>query len=221
MNILLDRFKEILFAVLPVSVIVLILSFTVLSIDITQVARFSLGALFIVLGLSIFLFGVDIGITPIGNLLGAYLIKTNKLAMVIGGGIVLGFIVAIAEPDLHILAGQVHSVTAGLLPKSTLVIVVSVGIGLLLAFGFARIAYGIPIHVALTVIYGLILVMGIFLSPEMLAISFDAAGAVTGVLLVPFVLALATGISSFRRDSKASEKTASASGITANLQVLP
>ncbi|HPL97009.1 MAG: DUF1538 domain-containing protein [Smithellaceae bacterium] len=206
MNILLDKFKEILLAVLPVSVIVLILGFTVLSIDLTQVARFSLGALFIVLGLSIFLFGVDIGITPIGNLLGAYLIKTNKLAMVIGGGILLGFVVAIAEPDLHILAGQVHTVTAGLLPKSTLVIVVSVGIGLLLAFGFTRIAYGIPIHVALTVIYGLVLLMGLFLSPEMLAISFDAAGAVTGVLLVPFVLALATGISAFRRDSRASEE---------------
>jgi len=76
----------------------------------------------------------------------------------------------------------------------------------MLSFGFARIAYGIPIHKALTVIYGLILLMGIFLSPEMLAISFDAAGAVTGVLLVPFVLALATGISAFRRDSKASEE---------------
>lgn len=206
MNILLDRFKEILLAVLPVSVIVLILSFTLLSIETTQVLRFSLGALFIVLGLSIFLFGVDIGITPIGNLLGAYLIKTNKPAIVIGGGILLGLIVAIAEPDLHILAGQVNAVTAGLLPKSTLVIVVSVGVGLMLSFGFARIAYGIPIHKALTVIYGLILLMGIFLSPEMLAISFDAAGAVTGVLLVPFVLALATGISAFRRDSKASEE---------------
>jgi len=206
LNILLDRFKEILLAVLPVSVIVLILSFTLLSIETTQVLRFSLGALFIVLGLSIFLFGVDIGITPIGNLLGAYLIKTNKPAIVIGGGILLGLIVAIAEPDLHILAGQVNAVTAGLLPKSTLVIVVSVGVGLMLSFGFARIAYGIPIHKALTVIYGLILLMGIFLSPEMLAISFDAAGAVTGVLLVPFVLALATGISAFRRDSKASEE---------------
>lgn len=206
MNILLDRFKEILLAVLPVSVIVLILSFTLLSIETTQVLRFSLGALFIVLGLSIFLFGVDIGITPIGNLLGAYLIKTNKPAIVIGGGILLGLIVAIAEPDLHILAGQVNAVTAGLLPKSTLVIVVSVGVGLMLSFGFARIAYGIPIHKALTVIYSLILLMGIFLSPEMLAISFDAAGAVTGVLLVPFVLALATGISAFRRDSKASEE---------------
>ena len=206
MNILLDRFKEILLAVLPVSVIVLILSFTLLSIETTQVLRFSLGALFIVLGLSIFLFGVDIGITPIGNLLGAYLIKTNKPAIVIGGGILLGLIVAIAEPDLHILAGQVNAVTAGLLPKSTLVIVVSGCVGLMLSFGFARIAYGIPIHKALTVIYGLILLMGIFLSPEMLAISFDAAGAVTGVLLVPFVLALATGISAFLSDSKASEE---------------
>jgi len=205
LNILLDRLKEIVLSVLPVSAIVLILSFTLVSMETAQILRFILGALLIVLGLSIFLFGIEIGIIPVGNLLGAHLIKTNKLAIVVAGGIVLGFIVAIAEPDLHILAGQVNSVTSGLVPKLNLVIAVSIGIGLLLSFGFARIAYGLPIHMTITGIYAIIFFLGLFLSPEFLAISFDAAGAVTGVLVVPFVLALARGISASRKDSKASE----------------
>lgn len=206
MNVLIDRFKEILLSVFPITAIVLILNFTLVPLETPQMLRFLLGALFIVLGLSIFLFGVDIGITPIGNLMGSQLIKTNKLAILAIGGIVLGFIVAIAEPDLHILAGQVDSVTSGLISKLSLVIVVSIGIGLLLSLGFARIAYNIPIHITLTVIYALIFILGLFMSPEFLAISFDAAGAVTGVMTVPFVLALATGISSPRKDSKASEE---------------
>lgn len=205
MNILLDRFKEILLSVLPVSVIVLILSFTLVSMETAQILRFVLGALLIVIGLSIFLFGIDIGIIPIGNLLGAYLIKTNRLTIVVVGGIVLGFIVAIAEPDLHILAGQVNSVTAGLVPKLNLVLAVSIGVGLLLSFGFVRIAYGIPIHITMTVIYAITFILGLFLSSEFLAISFDSAGAVTGVLVVPFILALARGISALRKDSRASE----------------
>lgn len=206
MNVLIDRFKEILLSVFPITAIVLILNFTLVPLEIPQMLRFLLGALFIVLGLSIFLFGVDIGITPIGNLMGSHLVKTNKIAIVAIGGMILGFIIAIAEPDLHILAGQVDSITSGLISKFSIVVVVSIGIGLLLSLGFARIAYNISIHRTFTVIYALIFISALFISPEFLAISFDAAGAVTGAMTVPFVLALATGISAPKKDSKASEE---------------
>ncbi|MDD4503959.1 MAG: DUF1538 domain-containing protein [Clostridiaceae bacterium] len=206
MNVLIDRFKEILLSVFPITAIVLILNFTLVPLETPQMLRFLLGALFIVLGLSIFLFGVDIGITPIGNLMGSHLIKTNKIAIVAIGGIMLGSIIAIAEPDLHILAGQVDSVTSGLISKFSIVVVVSIGIGLLLSLGFTRIAYNIPIHKTLTVIYALIFILALFTSPEFLAISFDAAGAVTGAMTVPFILALAIGISAPKKDSKASEE---------------
>lgn len=58
----------------------------------------------------------------------------------------------------------------------------------------------------LSVIYLIIFALAIFTSTEFLAISFDASGATTGAMTVPFILALATGISSMKKDSKASEK---------------
>jgi hypothetical protein len=121
-------------------------------------------------------------------------------------GLLLGFFISVAEPDLHVLAGQVDMVTGGLVSKLSIVLIVSVGIAVLLSFGLVRIIYGIPLNKVLTVIYGLICVLALFTAPEFMAISFDASSATTGALTVPFILALSLGVSALKKDSKASEK---------------
>ncbi|WP_174615892.1 DUF1538 domain-containing protein [Virgibacillus ihumii] len=206
MNVLISKLKEVLLAVLPITIMVLILNFTLTPLDPSLLARFIIGAILIIIGLSIFLFGVDIGITPIGETIGKAIAKSNKIWIVMIAGLSLGFFISIAEPDLHILAGQVEMVTSGLISKTSLVVVVSIGIGLLIAIGLVRIVYNIPLYKLLTILYLIIFVLAIFTSPEFLAISFDSSGATTGALTVPFILALALGISSLKKDSKASEK---------------
>lgn len=206
MNVLVEKFKEVLYAVLPITGLVLILNFTLAPLDSSLFIRFIIGAIFIIIGLTIFLFGIDIGITPIGQSMGGMLAKSNKIWIVILVGLGLGFFISIAEPDLHILAGQVENVTSGLISKGSIVIVVSIGIGLLIAVGLARIVYNFPLYKLLTILYLLIFALAIFTSPEFLAISFDASGATTGALTVPFILALALGVSAIKKDSKASEK---------------
>lgn len=206
MNVLVEKLKEVLFAVLPITALVLILNFTLAPLDSSLLIRFIIGAVFIIIGLTIFLFGVDIGITPIGQAMGGMLAKSNKILVVILFGLGLGFFISIAEPDLHILAAQVENVTSGLISKGSIVVVVSIGIGLLIAVGLARIVYNIPLYKLLTILYLIIFALAIFTSPEFLAISFDASGATTGALTVPFILALALGVSAIKKDSKASEK---------------
>ncbi|WP_449539133.1 DUF1538 domain-containing protein [Ferdinandcohnia sp. Marseille-Q9671] len=200
------KLKEVLYAVIPITVMVLILNFTLAPLDSMLLIRFIIGAIVIIVGLSIFLFGVDIGITPIGQTMGKGIAKSNKILIVIGAGLLLGFFISIAEPDLHILAGQVDLVTSGLISKTSIVIVVSIGIGALIALGLARIVYNVPLYKILSILYFIILVLALFTSPEFLAISFDASGATTGALTVPFILALALGVSTLKKDSKASEK---------------
>jgi hypothetical protein len=206
LNVLLDKFKEVLYSILPITVIVLILNFTFVPLGTTMLVRFLLGALLITIGLTIFLMGVDLGITPVGKLMGASLAKSNKVMILVFAGLLLGFVVSIAEPDLHILAGQVDMVTAGEITKWLLVIVVSVGIGVLLAAGLLRILFNVHLYKFLTVIYAIIFIVAIFATPEFMAIAFDASGATTGALTVPFVLALALGVSNLKKDSKAAEK---------------
>jgi hypothetical protein len=76
-----EKIKEVLFAVLPIALIVIILNFTIAPVEFYLVVRFLIGALLIILGLSVFLLGVDIGITPIGNLIGARLVKINNIRL--------------------------------------------------------------------------------------------------------------------------------------------
>ncbi len=206
MSVLTEKFKEVVFSVLPITVIVLILHFTISPLEPHHLVRFLIGSMLIIVGLSIFLAGVDIGITPMGNHLGAVLAKTHRIWKVGLGAALLGFVVSIAEPDLHILAEQVDMVTTGMISKLSILVVVSIGIAIMLAAGFIRILYNIPLYRLLTVIYLIIFALSIFTTPEFLAISFDASGATTGALAVPFILALALGVSSMKKDSKASEK---------------
>ena len=153
MNVLTEKLMEVLLAVLPITIIVTILNFTITPLGADLYIRFIVGALLIVAGLTVFLLGVDIGITQIGNLMGASIAKTNRLLIVIAAGLILGFVISVAEPDLHILAQQVENVTAGSIGKAGIVLVVSAGIALMLALGFIRILYNLAVNKIFTVLY--------------------------------------------------------------------
>ena len=206
MSLIISKFKEVLYSVIPIAVIVLILNFTLTPLETPLIIRFIIGCIAIIIGLSIFLVGVDIGITPIGNVMGSKMAKSNKILVVILVGLVLGFVISIAEPDLHILASQVEMVTSGVIGKGIILVIVSIGIALMLSLGLTRIVYNIPLYKILSGVYGFIFILALFTSPEFLAISFDASGATTGALTVPFILALAMGVPTLKKDSKSSEK---------------
>ena len=205
MSIVAVKLKENLMAVAPITVIVLILHFTVAPLETQLLNSFLIGSVLVVFGLSLFLIGVDIGITPLGSQTGVSLAKTNKLWIVVAAGIILGFFISLAEPGLMVLADQVGVVTSQQISSAGILLMVSIGLAVMLSLGFIRIFYSFPLHIMLIIIYIAIGVMAVFTSPEFLGIAFDASGATTGILAVPFVLALAVGISALKRDSSAAE----------------
>lgn len=206
LNIISTKFKEVLYSVLPITIIVLILNFTLTPMSSIMIWKFIIGSVLIIIALTIFLLGVEIGITPFGNITGKSLAQRNKLWIVLIAGLILGFFISIAEPGLLVLANQVNLVTSGEIPGITILIVVSIGLAIMISFGFLRIFYNIPLYKVLFVIYILIFGLAIFTSREFLAISFDASGATTGILAVPFILSLAVGISKLKKDSKVAEE---------------
>ena len=205
MQVLYNKLKEVIMAVLPIVGIVVLLNFTITPLESEQLASFLLGAVLVISGLTLFLFGVDLGISPIGRYIGGAVVKKNSLWILAASGLILGFLISVAEPDLHILANQVDLATGGMLPKLQLVVMVSIGIAVMLTLGFIRIVYNISLKVILSLLYGLVLIGGILAPKELLAIAFDSSGATTGAMTVPFILALALGISALSKDSKSSE----------------
>ena len=206
MSIFTEKLREVLQSVLPITALVVLLHFTLTPLETIDLQRFLFGAFLIIIGLSIFLFGVDLGITPIGKFLGKGLARSNSMKYVLGMGLVLGFFISIAEPDLHILATQVSEVTSGMYPKNLLLIVVSVGIAVMLTIGLFRIVYRYPLNKTFTFLYLVIFGLAYFSTNDLFAIAFDASGSTTGALTVPFMLALAARVASLNRQTQSAEE---------------
>lgn len=189
-----EKFKEVSASVFPVTLFVVILHFFVTPLSGQQFGQFILGAGLVLFGLAIFLVGVDLGATPIGRHSGGFLVKTGKLPLLMAGGLILGFFISIAEPDLQILAAQIETLTTGSIGKWQMVIVVSVGVGLMVMVGFWRIIRQIRLRYVFWGAYGIILILAIFAKPIFHDFAFDSSGSTTGAITTPFILALAAGV---------------------------
>lgn len=205
MDALRDKLKEVLGSVLPITAIVLILHLTISPLEPSMLYAFLLGSVLIIVGLTVFLFGIDQGLEPIGHGIGNTLAHSKSYAVIITICLVLGFFISYAEPDLHILAGQVDSVTAGQLGETLIVVVVSIGIAVMMTLGLMRILKGVALKYVFTIAYGAIFILSVFSSSDFIAIAFDASGATTGAITVPFMLAMAAGISLKKTGAKASQ----------------
>lgn len=205
MDALKDKLKEVLTSVLPITIIVLILHFTISPLNPTMLYAFLVGSALVIIGLTVFLFGIDQGLEPIGHGIGNSLSHSKSYSVIITICLVLGFFISYAEPDLHILATQVDGVTTGQFGHTLMVVVVSIGISVMMTLGMLRILKGIRLKFVFTAAYALIFILSLFSSFDFIAIAFDASGATTGAITVPFMLALAAGISSMKTKGKASE----------------
>lgn len=184
---LIDSLKESTQSILPICAIVLAFSFVL---PLTTVALFLTGAVLLVIGLSIFTLGSDMAMIPMGEAIGSELTRSKKIGWIAGGGLLIGVVVTIAEPDLQVLTKQVPAV-----PDEVLVGAVALGAGAFLLLALLRIVFQINLAHLFIISYALVfLVAGIF-SPDFLAVAFDSGGVTTGPITVPFILALGMGVS--------------------------
>ncbi len=200
LRLIVSKFKEVFFSLAPITLIVVILHFTITPLSTLLLGRFLIGALMILLGLTIFLFGIDLGLYPIGEYIGMRLTLGRKLSIFAVLAAFIGFFISVAEPDLHILARQASDVTSGLLNKNTMVFAVSAGLGIVVSLGLLRIVKSFSLKKFFFLSYLFILSLAIFTSNEFIALSFDASGATTGAMTVPFLLALSKSVSTQKGD---------------------
>lgn len=213
-SVILEKVKESLISVLPISLIVLILSFTVAPVDGGLLTSFLLGTTLVVVGMGLFSLGADVAMTPIGEYVGNSTIKTKKMWIIIPVFFVIGVLITISEPDLSVLADQLAST----INKWVLIVSVGVGVGLFLVVAFLRIVFKIKLKYLLLFFYAVIFVMAFFVPDAFLPLSFDAGGVTTGPMSVPFIIAIGTGIAMTRNDENAKDDSF---GLTALCSIGP
>lgn len=201
MTVLKEKFQEVLASVLPVTLFVLVLQLLFHPLDGLQCGRFLFAAGLVLVGLTIFLLGIDTSITPIGSSLSRSLARTGKLFIILPAALALGFLINIAEPDLMILARNIDELTQGGLAYSQLMVAVSIGVGCMVMLGFWRIFKQFRLKYLFLCAYSLVLVLAILSPSEYLAMAFDSCGATTGAITTPFLLALSTGLAAMAHSS--------------------
>lgn len=175
--------------------IVVLLHLTIAPLPAGQISKFLAGGVLLILGLSIFLLGADLGMVPFGQRVGSALTRKRSLPLIMAASFAIGFAVTIAEPDVQVLANQVANVAPSI-NKDMLLAMIACGVGLFLLIGTARIVLQVPLRLLLIVFYVLLFVACAFVEPSFVGVAFDSGGATTGPITVPFIMAMGIGVAS-------------------------
>ena len=204
-----NKIKEALISVLPVTIIVILLNLTPL-VDFSnkEIIVFSLSAVLLILGIGLFNLGADLAMTPMGEYVGSGLTKSRRLNILLLVCFALGLFITIAEPDLTVLASQVKDIIN---PPSLLIISVGVGVGLFLLIAVLKIVFKRQLASILMFFYMLLFALTSILivtgKENLLALSFDSGGVTTGPITVPFIMALGVGIATTIGGKRANENS--------------
>lgn len=195
-------FQEVIVAILPMTVLILALTIIFAPLPQDDLITFIVGAGIMMVGMALFLFGADYSMLRVGALVGEYMIKKRSLVIMLSLGFAIGIGITIAEPSVQVSASQVRDISDGAITKMILIGVVSVGTGIFLAFALLRTLFRLSYYKMMLIGYFAVFAMSFFTSPEFMPIAFDAGGVTTGPVTVPFILALASGITSMIHQSK-------------------
>lgn len=171
-----------------------ILQFTVLKLPRQKLAQIGIGIVYTFFGLVIFLVAVEVGFKPIGFKLGQEIANFSEPVLAVFG-FVLGLVVVLAEPAVHVLNKQVEEVTGGGVKKIEMVLALSIAVGIAICLSIIRMIVPEPFSILYYLIPGYLISLGLsFFVPKIYtAIAFDSGGVASGPLTSSFILPLIVG----------------------------
>ena len=185
--------REVAVALGLIVVFFLICQFAVLRLPKKRLLRIAVGVMFTYVGLVMFLTGVNVGFMPIGYKLGFELARTNKVFLTVFG-LIMGVLVVLAEPAIHVLNQQVEEVTGGLVTKKAMITGLCIGVGASIALSVVRIIFDFSIVYYIIPGYFISLALSLFVPPVYTAIAFDSGGVASGPMTSGFILPFAIGV---------------------------
>jgi hypothetical protein len=207
-------FSKILVATLRdvLPIIILIVGFQVLVLrqPIPHLKRLIIGGVYVVIGLALFLAGLEKALFPLGNIMATQLSDPEFIygvgktvteadwkayGWVYLFGAMIGFATTIAEPSLIAVAFKASQVSVGTISQWGLRITVAIGVAFGISLGTFRIVTGTPLYLYILVGYLIVIVQTIFAPKSIIALAYDSGGVTTSTVTVPLVAALGLGLS--------------------------
>ena len=193
--------------VAPLIGLVLFFQIVVLRQRPANLGRITVGFLYVVIGLVLFLIGLEEALFPLGKTMAAQLTDPAFLGLAEGAtahwldygwvyafAAAIGFGTTIAEPSLMAVARKAAAVSGGTIRPWGLRIAVAVGVAVGVGLGAVRIVTGLPLHYLFMSAYAIVIVLTIFASRSIIALAYDSGGVTSSTVTVPLVAALGLGL---------------------------
>lgn len=198
--------------VLPISAILFGFQFAILRKPVTNLPKIILGFVYVILGLSLFLIGLEMALFPLGETMAIQLTAPEFLQQfrlseqgsihwkdyywVYLFAFCIGFSTTVAEPSLIAVAIKANRVSGGTISVNGLRFAVALGVAIGIALGSYRIVVGDPIHYYIIAGY-IVVVVQTFYAPKLIVpLAYDSGGVTTSTVTVPLVAALGLGLAS-------------------------
>lgn len=191
----------------PVVVVILFFHVVVLQRPLAELTILLQGAALVVVGLTLFVYGLELALFPVGEALAFALAKRGSFVWLLVFAFLLGFGTTFAEPALTAIASEAAEAASGsgVIANTEeaqeryrlgLRLTVALAVGAALVLGVTRIVIGWPVQVMVIGGYVVVMTLSLFAPPEAIGIAYDAGGVTTSVVTVPLVTALGIGLAS-------------------------
>jgi len=192
---------------LPIIIVIGFFQFAVLQQPIPNFGEIALGIVFVVIGLTLFVQGLNMGLFPIGETMAYAFASKGNIFWLLCFAFSLGFGTTIAEPALIAVADEAARVAAdgGMIAADKVSMksyaqglrhTVAVSVGIAIVIGVFRIVMGWPIQYLIVIGYLGVVIMTFFAPKEIIGIAYDSGGVTTSTITVPLVTALGVGLAS-------------------------
>ena len=184
--------KEVIIALGLIVGFFLIIELIFIKLPKKKLIQIGIGIAYTFIGLVIFLTAVNIGFLPIGYKMGKAIAAFHPAYLIVFG-FVLGFVVVLAEPAVHVLNKQVEEVTNGGVTKRAMLIALAIGVGISIGLSMIRLTFDFSILYYIIPGYFISLGLSFFVPRMYTAIAFDSGGVASGPLTSSFILPFAIG----------------------------
>ena len=191
-NVLLRSMANVSKSLVFIVLFFFILQFAVLRLPRTKIFQIIFGIFYAFVGLVLFLTAVEMAFMPIGYKIGSQLAAQDP-TLIIAVAFVIGMVVVLAEPAVHVLNTQVQDITGGEVSKRQMMSALSIGVGVSIGLSVIRVYYDFSLLYYLIPGYLLSLGLSFFVPKLYTAIAFDSGGVASGPLTSSFILPLVVG----------------------------
>ncbi|EID0062700.1 DUF1538 domain-containing protein [Vibrio vulnificus] len=192
---------------LPIVVVIVFFQIVVLKEPLPNILSIGFGLVLVILGLTFFIFGLEMGLFPIGESMAQAFARKGSVFWLMVFAFCLGFGTTIAEPALTAVANEAAEVAAegGMIAQTEdsmdeyangLRLTVALSVGAAIVLGVLRILKGWPIHYLIIGGYIGVVVLTGFAPETIIGIAYDSGGVTTSTITVPLVTALGVGLAS-------------------------